>query len=83
MENRRGWKAEKISWVFRASTQEKFPSEISRFGYGKAVNEKRYRTCGLRVFVLQKNKSDRILLARFNDPYCSSRSLSAAAETAV
>jgi hypothetical protein len=68
---------------FRGSTEEKFLSEIACLGYRKAVTEKRYRTCGLRVFALQKTKSDRLLLARFNDPHCSSRSLSAAAETAV
>ena len=68
---------------FRGSTEEKFPSEISCFSYRKAVTEKRTGPRGLRVFALQKTKSDRLLLARFNDPHCSSRSLSSAAETAV
>jgi hypothetical protein len=41
---------------FRGSTPEKFPSEISRFGYGKAVNEKRYRTVWAPSFCITKKQ---------------------------
>jgi hypothetical protein len=40
---------------FKGSTQEEWPSEIFRFGYGKALNDKKVPDpVGSEVFVLQK-----------------------------
>jgi len=61
----------------RGSTQEKWPSEIFRFGYRKAANDKMVPDpVGSEVFVLQK-----LLVTPISDrSFCSRRSLRALPE---
>src|SRR4029077_14956816 len=62
---------------FRGSTQEKSPSKIFRFGYGKALSDKMVPDpVGSEVFVLQK-----LLVTPISDrSFCSRRLLRALAE---